>query len=319
MHSGSAGRGLTIRMLLLDGTPDGLRLIDSTNWNGLVLMCGRHRYPAVRNRDEFNFPGVYFLYGPSPSSPNTQILYIGQADNVRERLDNHNRAKEFWSHLTVFTSRYGHLNKAHAQYLESRLIDLALRAQRAEVINGNAPRLPYLSESDRFDSESFLDQVLLLCPLLGLDFFAQVHPGPSLPRPQSVEPMPREIEPRPVPPTELTRAIAVRLDGPGASATGRAFGREVEVLAGATARLDHVPSLGETYVRLRQKLEAQGVLTRSPEGLIFTQNYKFGSPSGAAMILLGRPASGWKEWKDEHGRSLGQLQGSVAEAPVDVE
>ena len=119
---------------------------------------------------------IYTLDGtltPSPSNSYMQTLYIGQADNVRERLDNHNRAKEFWSHLAVFTSRYGHLNKAHAQYLESRMIDLALTARRAEVVNGNAPRLPYLSESDRFDSESFLDQMLLLCPLLGLDFFAR--------------------------------------------------------------------------------------------------------------------------------------------------
>jgi predicted GIY-YIG superfamily endonuclease len=166
MHSGSTGRGATIRILLLDGTPEGLRLIDKSNWTGLAMMCSRSKYSEFKNRDEFNYPGVYFLYGISPSNASMQTLYIGQADNIRERLDNHNRAKEFWSDLAVFTSRYGHLNRAHAQYIESRLIELATRARRAEVTNGNAPRLPYLSESDRLDSESFLDQVLLLCPLL---------------------------------------------------------------------------------------------------------------------------------------------------------
>ncbi len=80
-----------------------------------------------------------------------------------------------------------------------------------------------------------------------------------------------------------------------------------------------VPSLGSTYVRLRQDLEAKGILTRSSEGLVFTTNYTFGSPSGAAMVLLGRPASGWIEWKDEKGRTLRQLQGMAAEGLDDVE
>src|SRR5215207_1410243 len=150
MPSGSTARGATIRILLLDGTPDGLRLIYNSNWNGLAMMCSRAKYPAMKGRNEFNYPGVYLLYSPSGAETRGTALYIGQADNIRERLDNHNRGKEFWSQLAVFTSTSGHLNRAHAQYLESRLISLAQRARRADVLNGNEPRLPYLSESDRF-------------------------------------------------------------------------------------------------------------------------------------------------------------------------
>src|SRR5215211_6754517 len=186
MPSGSVGRGATIRILLLDGTPDGLRLISNSNWNGLVMMCSRAKYPTVHNRDEFTYPGVYFLYGPAQAEGGDVTLYIGQADNIRERLDTHHRSREFWTQLAVFTSVFGHLNRAHAQYLESRLIDLAQKARRAEVQNGNAPRLPYLSESDRFDSESFLDQILLLCPILGLDYFEALTPAPHTHRPKPV-------------------------------------------------------------------------------------------------------------------------------------
>jgi hypothetical protein len=80
-----------------------------------------------------------------------------------------------------------------------------------------------------------------------------------------------------------------------------------------------VPSLGRTYVRLRGELEASGILARSPEGLVFTRDYAFRSPSGAAMVLLGRPASGWIEWKDEQGRTLRQLQGIQVGDATDVE
>lgn len=118
-------------------------------------------------------------------------------------------------------------------------------------------------------------------------------------------------------PSQPLQPVSVRLAGPGASARGRAIGREVEVFAGAIARADAVPSLGETYVRLREDLEARGILTRSPGGLVFTQNHTFRSPSAAAIVLLGRPASGWNEWKDDQGRTLRNLQTVQQEKPVD--
>jgi hypothetical protein len=70
---------------------------------------------------------------------------------------------------------------------------------------------------------------------------------------------------------------------------------------------------------LREKLERDGVLTRSPEGLVFARNHTFKSPSGAAIVLMGRPASGWELWKDEQGRSLRSLQEMAPEDPIDVE
>lgn len=307
MHSGNPARGATIRILLLDGTPDGLRLIYNSNWNGLAMMCSRAKYPAVKNRDEFNYPGVYFLYGLARNEGSNVTLYIGQADNVRERLDSHNRAKEFWTHLAVFTSGSGHLNRAHAQYLESRLIDLAQKAGRANVQNGNAPRLPHLSESDRFDSESFLDQVLLLCPILGLDYFESAREFPR-PRPPK----------RPEPPTPVAEPVThtsqlqitsaeLILSGPGTRATARLVGRKLEILAGSVAREQFTSSTANHAIRRRDELVSQGVFVRSAEGLVLAKNHIFDSPSAAAVAMLGRPANGLVEWKDNQGRTLKSL------------
>ncbi len=52
-------------MFLADGTPEGLRLVEKSNWNGLAVMCSRAQYPEARGRDEFSRPGVYLLFGPS--------------------------------------------------------------------------------------------------------------------------------------------------------------------------------------------------------------------------------------------------------------
>jgi hypothetical protein len=42
--------------------------------------------------------------------------------------------------------------------------------------------------------------------------------------------------------------------------------------------------------------------------LHLTSDYQFDSPSAAAAVLLGRPASGPVEWKDDSGKSLKQLR-----------
>lgn len=70
-------RGTSVRLFLVDGTPDGLRLVEKSNWTGLASMCSRAQYPDVRSRDEFGRPGVYVLVGPSEDGSNRQKLYIG--------------------------------------------------------------------------------------------------------------------------------------------------------------------------------------------------------------------------------------------------
>jgi hypothetical protein len=321
MHSGSTARGATIRILLLDGTPDGLRLISNSNWNGLVMMCSRAKYPAVRTRDEFTNPGVYFLYGPAQAEGGDVTLYIGQADNVRERLDTHHRSREFWTQLVVFTSMFGHLNRAHAQYLESRLIGLAQKARRAEVQNGNAPRLPYLSESDRFDSESFLDQILLLCPILGLDYFDPLTLSSYAHRSRPVAPAPLRPAGGANASAPLAEPVSGELfvSGPGARAVGRLIGKKLEVFEGGIAREQFAPSTDPRAIRRRDQLVSEGVFARSAEGLILTKNYIFDSPTAAAVAILARPSNGLTEWRDAQRRTLKSLQATDGRGTADVE
>src|SRR5207247_11074592 len=82
----------------------------------------------------------------------------------------------FCTSCIALTRKDENLNKAHAQYLEARLIRLATEAKRCVLDNGNAPELPSLSEADTADAEGFLAEMLLCFPVLGLAVFSGPAP-----------------------------------------------------------------------------------------------------------------------------------------------
>ena len=98
-------------------------------------------------------------------------IYVGEGEDPRARIDSHHASKDFWNRLVVFTSFGQTLNKATIRYLEARLLDLAASAGRAELDNATAPPLPPLSEPDTADAESFLADMLLIFPILGVNMF----------------------------------------------------------------------------------------------------------------------------------------------------
>src|SRR5215204_4299360 len=139
-----AAKGTSIRIFLVDGIPEGLRLIEKSLWTGIGAVCSRNQYPAVRKREEFGRPGIYVLTGPDPKVAGGQIVYIGQAEIARQRLDQHSTGKDFWTNLVLFTNKDANLNNAHYRYLEARLIQRGYQAKRASLENGNQPGMPQL-------------------------------------------------------------------------------------------------------------------------------------------------------------------------------
>jgi hypothetical protein len=300
MPAGAAGA--SIRIFLVDGTPDGLRLVEKSNWTGLGIVCPRSEYAQARQRAEFSRPGIYVLVGPGETA--LPQIYVGEAEELRARLDNHQQNKDFWTRLVAFTSKDGNINKAHVRYLESRLVALAHAAKRAEVGNGNAPTLPALSEPDTADVENFLREMLLIFPILEVTAFqlsastrvvGTVETGPG-----------------------ATRAV-LQLAGPSTAATGRDTAEGFVVSAGSHGRLQEVPSIHEWLRNIRMSLMSQGILVADGDRLVLTQDYAFDSPSSAAGVLLGRAANGRKEWKDSRGNSLKQLQAeAIRQSGADV-
>ena len=69
----------SLRIFVADGDPDGLRLVERSNWIGKALMFPRALYTKVRSREEFKQTGVYLLLGPRTDGEG-EMLYIGEGD-----------------------------------------------------------------------------------------------------------------------------------------------------------------------------------------------------------------------------------------------
>jgi hypothetical protein len=54
----------SLRIFVADGDPDGLRIVDKSNWIGKALVFPRALLPQVKARPELAQTGVYLLLGP---------------------------------------------------------------------------------------------------------------------------------------------------------------------------------------------------------------------------------------------------------------
>src|SRR3954463_59018 len=282
--------GSTISLYLADGQPAGIRIVQKDNWSGVGIDCSRADLPRARQRAEFASSGVYLLVGDQDEAAGLPMLYIGEADELGPRLANHASNKDFWSRLVVFTSKDGMINKAHARHLESRLFQIGSAAKRCHFENKVPPGLPQLSDQDRDLPERFLLEMLIVLPVIGISAF-------ELPSGEA-----------------RNRHSGLFLKGKGARGEGSETSQGFKVFAGSVARPEEVESIHGWTHDLRSDLIENGVLEPTSEGLTFTQDYVFRSPSASAAVLLGRSANGREEWRTADGRTLKQVQDEQLEA-----
>lgn len=295
MNTPSARRGFSVNVFLPTGDPEGLKVVEKSNWSGRGLVIPRPIFGESKSREELSRTGVYLLVGPSEASA-LPTVYVGEGDPVRPRLEQHVENKEFWTHAVVFTSKDTNLNKAHVQRLESRLVELASRAKRCVLDNGNSPAPPSLSEVDEAMAEGFLDDVLLCLPILGYSVFESGAAVVARDADEMLHLSAKGIEAR----GQETAAGFVVLE------KSQAVGDD-KIVPSLIAHLSNVKDLRDELIR-------QGVLAASGGVYVLTQDYVFGSPSTAAAVLLGRSANGRVEWKTRDGRTLKELQEAEAKA-----
>ena len=281
--------GFSVRIFIPSGVPEGLRVIEKSNWTGQGLTFPRALFTEVRNRQEFDRTGVYILWGPSESGQMPRA-YVGEGDVLRPRLNSHHGSKDFWTHAVAFTSKDQNLNKAHVQYLEARLVDLATKAKRCELDNGNVPQPPSLSAADAADAELYLADMLLCLPVVGVSFFES----------------PRAQE---------KKSQGLILSAKGIEASGYEDTAGFVVRSGSQAVKDEAPSIHNYLSDLRTDLKAQGILVEEGAAYRFAQDYPFGSPSTASGVILGRSSNGRTEWKDAKGRTLKSIQEAAVDGP----
>jgi hypothetical protein len=279
---GRVGRGQSLELFFVNGDPEGMLTAEIFNWRGRLLVTPRTRIVEALRREEASFTGVYVLTGEEADRP---TIYIGQAENVSDRIRSHDAGKDWWDTAVIITASGNTLNKAHVQYLEARLVELARQAGRAALDNGNGPRRPGLSEADIAKMEEFLDYVALALPAIGVSAFN------SRKRSNPVATEPKPLDPSPV-------AFELVSDKHGLRADALLVDGEFVVQAGSDAREEWASKDDtHTYARLYAELVNDGVLVPALGKRTFATSYAFKKPSAAAAVVLGRPANGRTEWR----------------------
>lgn len=183
------------------------------------------------------------------------------------------------------------LNKANVRYLGAGLLALAKTANQWALDNGTFPAPPPLSEADRADAEWFLAEMLVIFPLLGIDAFESASSQAATKQTEKAEP-----------------PLTLYLNERGAEGTGREVADGFVVLKGSQARAKETVSIHDYMREQRQLLQERGVLASLDGKLIFTQDFRFSSPSTAAGVLVGGASNGRIAWKNANGKTLKAIQ-----------
>ena len=163
-------RPYTIRLFVPDGNPNSFKIIDKMNWTGVGLEISRDTWEVHKNRNEFSQAGIYILIGQDEES-DLPVLYIGQGDGVKGRIESHYKNKMFWDKVLVFVSSNGGLNRAHITWLEWALIKRATEIGRCKLDNNATPNEPVLTEYEKADTKEFLNEILSVFPLVDVKVF----------------------------------------------------------------------------------------------------------------------------------------------------
>lgn len=280
--------GKSIELFLVNGTADSLITAELSNWNGKAIKIPRIEVASC-TRDDITQVGVYFLF--CKEDDGSDSVYIGEAENVKERLVQHLRdyqsekEKYYWSTAVIFIGR--DLNKALIRYLENRFVAIARDCKRYIVLTKNTYRNTVMKESQIAVMEEFVDNVKILINALG---YKVLEP---LVQTDSAE-------------TQTDDELLYISSG-SANASGKVTTEGFVVFAGAVInQKTSVKSLSTGMQKLRQKL----IDSEKVQEWVTKEDILFSSSSAAADFIMGYSVSGPQTWKTKDGRTLKEIENS---------
>jgi hypothetical protein len=273
--------GRSVRLFLAEGSASGVLTAEIVNWTGHVVSGPRTRLETALKRDELKRTGVYIIFG-NETGFDLPRAYIGEGDDISSRLYSHSKdaSKDFWERFVAITNKDMNLTKAHVKYLEGRLISMLRDAKKATVVNKTEPSFDRLPEADISDMEAFLDELNLILPVIGVDFF-------------------RKPKARPVEANSSTQNVIFLINNrhKGISAKAQEVDGEFVILAGSTGSLHETVSFDEKRQAARNQILDSGRAERvDARNFILLEDVAFSSPSAASVFLHGTSRNGRTDW-----------------------
>lgn len=290
--------GKSIRIYLADATVTGIRYAELVNWTGHAIACPRNRLNELKNWPESSKPGVYFLFeGRFGSSK--PLAYIGESENVTQRLTNHDRYKEFWSEVVIFTSKDENLTKAHIKYLESALVCLSRDADRYELENGNTPPESSLPRADRDAMEEFVENIRMVLGTLGYSILEPILKSKSA---SEIVTELNEIGEG----NNILNNLFFTVNN--LSAQGAVTDEGFVLKKGSQLSKTSSESMPGKLSTIKEKLLVEGVLKDEGTYLVASEDILFNSSSYAAAIVAGTSRSGPQSWKAVNGKTIKKIE-----------
>ncbi|UKK51820.1 GIY-YIG nuclease family protein [Prevotella sp. E13-17] len=265
--------GKTVTTYLIDGDPKGTQYVFISNKICQMYVIPRSNLSILNERQELQTPAFYILLGEDEATK--PKAYIGETENFRERVKDHDSKKAFWQKALLFISKDAAMTKADVQYLEHRAITEA-KISNTFVLNENkqTPKAPNLPEYRKDDMEGFFEDVKFLTSFIGCNIFDIAKPKEE---------------------------HLFYTKGRGCDAKGFYQTSGFTVLKGSIIAKSSVPSL--TWKEKREKLLKEYTVSNGDK-LKLESDKTFSSPSTAADFCIGSSNNGWLVWKDKDDQTL---------------
>ena len=268
--------GKTVTTYLIDGDPKGTQYAFISNKICQMFVVPRSNLSYLNTQEKLQKPAFYILLGEDETTK--PQAYIGETENFRERVKDHDSKKTFWQKALIFVSKDADMTKADVQYLEYKAIELARKAN-AYVLSDNkqTPKSPNLPEYQKDSMDEFFDDVKFLASFIGCNIFEIAQPKSE----------------------HLFFLKTRKCDAKGFyNSTG------FTVLKGSVIAKDSVPSLAWKEKREIMLQEYTEIIDGN---LVLNSDKTFSSPSTAADFCKGSSNNGWIVWKDKDNNTLDSI------------
>ena len=157
----------TIKMLLYDGTLNGVTNISDSAWEiGKMYSAPRDSISDLVKKADCRKYGVYLLLSELQ-------VYVGQASDLERRTKQHLSDKKWWTQIVLMTTKDDSFNASDIDYLESMLIDLATKAGTLDSDNKKQGNPKKVDEFRQAELEQYLDEAIFLLELIGVHVFKE--------------------------------------------------------------------------------------------------------------------------------------------------
>lgn len=289
--------GIFIKIDINDGNPTSVKVALIDGWVGQAVAFPRNRLSGLKKNDKLSRPGVYFLLTSPRTIGEVASVYVGESENVYDRLIQHKKSNDSWNEAMVFTSMGDFITKAHARYLESRLLEMVKAANRYECTNTQTPKKPRLPESAEQSLEWYIYYMRVLVRALGHNLLEPMFQDPIQSPSDKVQEKKRDREPY----------LFLKYK----NLEARGIVTDEGFLVFSNAQMTHVETstIPSGSKKLREQYLISGKVDVTVQPWLLTEDTLFSSSSSAASFLTGGSRNGRTMWYTVEGLSLKELEG----------